>query len=200
MKLSAPIGQSQALSALLLWVGSIFIVLCSLSLQHIGGFQPCRLCYVQREVHYALVVLGALLVLAVWRKWPATLVRLFFLVVLAAILYGGGVGVYQAGAEWEFWLGPNDCTNSVDITANANNLLSQLQSTELISCTHAQLRILGLSFAGWNAVLSSVLAAIALAGAFLHKDSFKPMLYRIPLVEKLAGPILSWMIAKIHTA
>lgn len=198
MNLSSPIGQSQALSAALLWVGSIFIVLCSLSLQHLFGYEPCKLCYVQREVHYALVLLGGLLVLSVWRDWPALVVRLCFLLILAAILYGAGVGVYQAGAEWQFWMGPNDCTNSVTITNDASNLLSQLQTTELISCTVPHIRILGLSFAGWNVVLSCCLALIALAGAFMQKDSFLVLLYRIPFVEKLVGSILEKAANVLH--
>ncbi len=191
MKLSAPIGQTQAATSLLLFIGAIFVVLCSLSLQHIGGYTPCKLCYVQREVHYALIPLSGLLVLATWRNWPATLVRVFFLLLAAVILYGAGVGVYQAGAEWEFWLGPNDCTNSVNITQSAGNLLSQLQSTKLVSCTVPQLRILGLSFAGWNAVLSSALTIIALAGAFLAAGSLADLISKIPVLSTLAAKINS---------
>lgn len=191
MKLSAPIGQAQAATSLLLLVGATFVVLCSLSLQHIGGYTPCVLCYVQREVHYALIPLSALLVFGTARNWPAMLIRILFLLITAVILYGAGVGFYQAGAEWEFWLGPNDCTSSVDITKSAGNLLSQLQSTKLISCTVPQLRILGLSFAGWNVLLSTGLAIIALVGAFGPAGSLSQLISKIPFLGTLADKINS---------
>ena len=37
------------------------------------------------------------------------------------------------------------------------------------SCDTAALRVLGLSFAGWNAVASVILAVIALRGAFARR-------------------------------
>ena len=189
MKLTAPIGNSQTLSAFLLLLGAIGVACASLSFQHIGGFQPCKLCYIQREIHYSMIPFTAITLFAIWRGWSALIIRLLFLIMLAILLYGAGVGVYQAGAEWDFWLGPNDCTEAVDIAKDAGNLLSQLQSTKLVSCTEAQLRILGLSFAGWNVVLSSVLILIALGGALLGRDALAPLFDRLPVLTNLVTKI-----------
>ena len=82
------------------------------------------------------------------------------------MLIGGGMGVYHAGAEWKFWAGPSTCATTVDaVTKNASDLLEGLNTQHGPSCTDASLRVLGLSFAGWNVVASAVLAAIAVFGA-----------------------------------
>ena len=189
MTLTAPLSDTQRLTGLLLLLGSAFISLCSLGFEHIGGYQPCQLCYIQRHVHYAMVPLAFMLVAAIRLAAPAWITRVFFLALAGMLLYGAGVGFYQAGAEWEFWLGPNDCSNTVEITKNATNLLSQLQSTELISCSVAQLRILGLSFGGWNVVLSTCLAIIALIGAFQTSQAAQVVFRLVPFVKAWIGAI-----------
>ena len=182
MNLTAPIGKPQALAATLLVLGALFISASSLGFEHIGGYQPCHLCYIQRHVHYALIPLTLVTWLTVWRKLPPVIVRLAFIILAGVLAYGAAVGVYQAGAEWEFWLGPNDCANTVPVTKDASNLLAQLKTTKLISCDVAQLRILGLSFGGWNAVLSSIEVIIALCGAFLSKDALALLFSRLPFL------------------
>ena len=186
--LSAPIGNTQALAGSLLLLGSVFISACSLGFEHIGGYEPCRLCYIQRHIHYGMVPLNLLLVAGIWRSLPALAIRLAFLALAALLGYGAAVGVYQAGAEWDFWLGPN-CVPSKQITSDASNLLSQLQTTKLVSCTVAKLRILGLSFGGWNVVLSSGLIGIALIGALLTKDALAPLFARLPFLGHWAGAL-----------
>lgn len=183
MRLSTPLSDTQRLSALLLFLGSAFISLCSLGFEHIGGFQPCQLCYLQRHTHYAMVPLAAILVMLIRVHTPATLVRLLFLALVGLLSYGTAVGIYQAGAEWEWWLGPSDCANTVEITTNAANLLAQLQKTELINCSVAQLRILGLSFGGWNVVLSSILIVIGLVGALGKDGSFGFVFRLLPFLK-----------------
>ena len=190
MKLSAPLGKTQALAATLLLLGTLFISACSLGFEHIGGYQPCKLCYMQRHVHYAMIPFSAITLALIWMRSPAFIIRLLLLAGAAILAYGAAVGVYQAGAEWEFWMGPADCANTVAITNDVSNLLGQLQSTKLINCSVAQLRILGLSFGGWNVVLSAVLIGIALIGSFA-KGSFLSSLYgRIPFVDRWTSALL----------
>ena len=51
------------------------------------------------------------------------------------------------------------------VSGNVGDLLGDLDSKHGPSCTDAALRVLGLSFAGWNVIASLILAAIALRGA-----------------------------------
>jgi disulfide bond formation protein DsbB len=92
------------------------------------------------------------------------------LLVAVIFAYGSGLGIYQAGAEWGFWPGPNDCGGGDTSLSDATNMLSALKSTRVVSCTEASWRMFGLSFAGWNAVASAGLAALGLlAGLLLLK-------------------------------
>jgi disulfide bond formation protein DsbB len=48
------------------------------------------------------------------------------------------------------------------VTQNAGDLLDDLNTQHGPSCTDATLRVLGLSFAGWNVICSLVLAVIGI--------------------------------------
>jgi len=133
--------------------------------QLIGGFAPCKLCLEQRVPYYvALPVLAAGL-LAHRLGAARAVLRAALLVAAAAFAYGLALAIYHAGAEWAFWPGPADCGGGVATTSDAGSLLAQMQATRLVSCTEASWRMLGLSFAGWNAVASAALLALTLAGA-----------------------------------
>ena len=45
------------------------------------------------------------------------------------------------------------------------DFLKQLETTKVVRCDAVAIRILGLSLAGWNAVMSTAMAALALLGA-----------------------------------
>jgi disulfide bond formation protein DsbB len=87
-------------------------------------------------------------------------------VALALIFAASAVfGAYHAGVEWGFWPGPNECTGLLDRAASTDDFLKQLQSVKIARCDAPALRILGLSLADWNALISAGLAALAVAGA-----------------------------------
>jgi disulfide bond formation protein DsbB len=81
-----------------------------------------------------------------------------------AFLANAGVGVYQAGAEWKFWDPPATCASPAELpTFDLKTMnLDRVPAT----CGVASWRFLGLSFAGWNAVVSAGLAAGAGLAAF----------------------------------
>ena len=70
-------------------------------------------------------------------------------------------GAYHAGVEWGFWKGPTDCTGPLVDFGKAGNLLDQLDKVKVIRCDEVQWRFLGLSLAGYNALISLLMAAIA---------------------------------------
>lgn len=170
--LRRPTGFRQGLSAALAGLGMAATVGGALLFQHVGGYIPCALCLEQRTPHYiGIPVALAAFVLARLRASPV-LVRSALLVVGLLMLWSTGLGIYHAGVEWSFWPGPADCgaVGGVDLSGD---LLQSLDALRPPSCTEAALRILGLSLAGWNAILSALLAAIALRGAFARGDRFE---------------------------
>ena len=132
-------------------VGSVLVM------QYGYGYAPCKLCLTERLPYYAAVPLGLIALFA-----PVRLGRLALGLAALGLLYGAGVGVYHAGAEWGFWPGPTDCGGGTG--ANPSQIgafLNALQATKVVDCSVAALRVLGVSLAGWNALASFALASLA---------------------------------------
>jgi disulfide bond formation protein DsbB len=85
---------------------------------------------------------------------------------ILALIFGVSAifGAYHAGVEWGFWPGPTECTGALQRAASVSDFLKQLESVKVVRCDSAALRILGLSLAGWNALISAGLAALAMIG------------------------------------
>ncbi len=138
--------------------------------QLIGGYVPCKLCLEQRLPYYVGLPLLAVAIVLIIRDRQLALTRTLLLIAGLAFLIGLGLGVYHAGVEWHYWLGPSDCGGGVATTGNAGDLLSQIGHTKVVSCTDAAWRFAGLSFAGWNAVVSALVALLALTAALGRAD------------------------------
>ncbi len=127
------------------------------------GIAPCELCLKERWPYYAGMVLGAVTVAVAWRGRGLALQLCF--AVLALLFLGSAVfGAYHAGVEWGWWAGPTDCTGPLDKAGSVGDFLKQLQTVHVVRCDAVAIRILGLSLAGWNAVISLAVAALAVFG------------------------------------
>ena len=137
--------------------------------QLIGGYVPCALCLQERIPYYVGLPLALVAAVASRMGGPAWLVRGALILSAIAFAWGAALGVYHAGAEWKWWAGPSDCgVGGGGTTVNTTDLLDQIKGIRIVSCTDASFRFpnaaWGLSFAGWNAVISAVLALAALFG------------------------------------
>ena len=153
--------------AALTFLAGLAVILTAWGFQIIGGYVPCKLCLEQRVPYYIGLPLTLVAIALMWRRILYLPSGLIMGLVAIAFAYGAVLGSYQAGAEWGFWAGPNDCGGGSLGPADASGMLSALKSTRVVSCTEASWRMLGLSFAGWNAVASAGLAVLAAASAFL---------------------------------
>ena len=86
------------------------------------------------------------------------------LVLALAALGNAGLGAYHAGVEWGFWKGPTDCTGPVGNLGSAGSLLERLDTVKVVRCDEVQWRFLGLSLAGYNVLISLLMAAIGIWG------------------------------------
>ena len=77
-----------------------------------------------------------------------------------AILVSGGIGAFHAGIEYKWWEGFTTC--SAPPSAGGGSALDALLNAPLIRCDEVQWRFLGISMAGWNAILSLGGAALIL--------------------------------------
>lgn len=133
--------------------------------QIVGGYVPCALCLQQRIPYYIALPLLFVAALLLIRDIQIPLARALLLVAGIAFVIGFGLGIYHAGVEWKFWLGPADCGGGGATATDAGDLLAAIKHTKVVSCADAAWRLFGLSLAGWNAVLSALLALLTLPAA-----------------------------------
>lgn len=161
-----PAGRANAslvwLAIALLGV-SAATILGALGFEHIGKYQPCALCLMQRTPYYVGVPLAAAALVAVWLGAPRMIAVVLFAAFALLMLYGGGLAVYHSGVEWKIFEGPASCAPSVGVTSAAD-VLAQLDEHPP-SCTDAPWRMLGLSFAGWNVLASVLLLLLSVAAS-----------------------------------
>jgi len=132
------------------------------------GLKPCPLCLEQRYAYYFAIPL-AVMVLLGDQVGASRKVLLAALVAIAlGMFWNAGLGVYHAGVEWKWWAGPQECSGALEDLGSAGGLLNKLQSITVVRCDDAAWRFLGLSLAGYNALISLALAAVAAWAAMLE--------------------------------
>ena len=126
------------------------------------GYYPCQMCYWQRHVHKAVVVVAVLTLVMVKAGLPLN--RAFTLLLAFLLLGSAGLAFYHSGVEFKLWEGPQGCAvtdvelpqfNSEDPFAALN------QSFKPPSCSEAIWFFLGISMATWNGILSLLGAIVA---------------------------------------
>lgn len=137
-----------------------------------AGYSPCALCLKQRDVYWLAIALAAA-GLIVPRFWANPLLHRTFCVLLGvAFLAGLGVAAYHAGVEWK--LIPAPACEQVHGTIEdwfkpARSSLEEFlsKSQKIVRCDEAAWRdpVIGLSMAGWNAVISLALAGLSFFAA-----------------------------------
>ena len=131
----------------------------ALAFEHAWGYRPCKLCLLQRWPYYVALPLALATVLASGRR---ALSQVGLSLLALTFLVSAGLGTYHAGVEWGWWLGPSDCSGAAAAPApGVGDFLRSLETVRVVSCTEAAWRLFGLSMAGWNALISLGLAALA---------------------------------------
>jgi len=118
--------------------------------QYFGGLYPCEMCWWQRYAHFAALVFAVpAFLFPAQSRASRTLVLLGAL----AIAVSGGIGVYHAGVEAKIFEGFTQCT-ALSKSSSTADLLKQITHAPLVRCDEVQFRFLGISMAGWNAIIS----------------------------------------------
>ena len=149
---SHPIDKIAAGLALIL---GLVTILGALGSQFIGGLQPCELCLEQRLPYYwGLPPLALILIL--WNRLPLAVWYVAMAIVAALFAWGAYLGGFHSGVEWGFWPGPTACAGVGD--SLSMDMLDNLQP--VIGCDVVQFRFLGLSLAGYNALISAAIVGL----------------------------------------
>ena len=158
-------GQPMAAAAVAVAVIGLATIAGFFFFQYALGYPPCPLCLEQRIAYYICVPLAAMVLLGLSVGSSRKVLMLALLAIAAAMLWNAGLGVYHSGVEWRWWPGPQDCSGPLTDLGSGGGLLKQLQNIRIVRCDEAAWRLLGLSLAGYNALISLALAGIAAWGA-----------------------------------
>jgi disulfide bond formation protein DsbB len=146
-------------ATLLAFILGLVAILGAWGSQLFGGLVPCELCLEQRLAYYwGLPVIAAILVL--WNRLPLTVWYVAMAAAAAIFAWGAYMGIYHAGVEWGFWPGPTACTGLGDPNLSFEDLGNEIEA--VIPCDKVQFRFLGISLAGYNALVSLAIVALLL--------------------------------------
>lgn len=121
----------------------------ALGSQFIGGLYPCEMCHWQRWPHYAAVVIAG----ASFLVQRSDMQRLLILLAGVAIGTSGAIGVFHAGVEYGWWQGITACS-APPAAASVEELLSRITQAPIVRCDTAPWTLMGISLAGYNALVS----------------------------------------------
>jgi disulfide bond formation protein DsbB len=125
---------------------------------------PCEMCWWQRYAHFAALPFALAAVLAGPRLGDGG--RALVWLAALAIFVSGAIGFYHAGVELKLLPGFTQCTAA--LSGSANDMLNEVFARPLVRCDDVQWSWLGISMAGWNAIVS-ILGALSILWLSLRK-------------------------------
>ena len=149
--------------ALAIALMGIATIAAALWFEHVVELQPCLLCLYQRWPYYAAIPLALAITLLAREPGPA---RAGLALIGLIFLAGTGLALYHVGVEMGVFLGPTGCGGEAAARAtDMDDFRRQLETVRVIDCSQPAWIFLGISMAGWNAVISFTIALIAFASA-----------------------------------
>ncbi|MFO1162497.1 MAG: disulfide bond formation protein B [Reyranellaceae bacterium] len=130
--------------------------------QYVMGLAPCEMCLWQRWPHMGVIAAGLLALLCY--KTPR-LAGMLLLVAILGLVTTAAIGLFHAGVELRWWQGPQACSGTVPTGLSPEELRKYLFSAKMVRCDAVAWSMLGISMAGWNAILSALLAIGLASGA-----------------------------------
>lgn len=128
--------------------------------QRFLGLQPCPLCLDQRNWHWA--VLGVSVAAFLVTRWKPTLLRPALILIGLVLLGSAGMGAYHVAVEQGWVIAQCDVRNAAgqSLVFDVN---AELQTPQ---CDVVAWSLFGVSMAGYNALISLLLALASFAVAF----------------------------------
>jgi disulfide bond formation protein DsbB len=126
--------------------------------EHFAALSPCDMCWWQRYAHMA--GLGFAILAFASSRLPDR-GRSFVWLSALGIIASGLIGAYHAGVEADVFEGFTQCTSAA-AGASGDDLLAAILKAPLTRCDEVQWSFLGISMAGWNAILSLTAALLVL--------------------------------------
>ena len=142
---------------------SILSLITAIYIEHIIEIKPCKLCIYQRFPYLVAIFISFL-----GYYFPNNIlwVKLLTLIFVISFVISG----YHVGIENEFFKEFSGCTNKNINLLDKSEILNSLQN-EFISCKNVSFKILGMSLATINMIISSLFVIIYLK--IIHNEKNK---------------------------
>jgi|TARA_B110000003_G_scaffold234628_1_gene238433 disulfide bond formation protein DsbB len=135
---------------------SVFALFAAYFIQYVLGHQPCNLCLFER-VPYILTII-IIIISFIFNKYEKIYLALLSIIFISATL----ISFYHFGIEQGFIKESLVCNlDSLNDNLTAEDILNQLKE-KTISCKDVTFKILGLSLATINTIISFLLSVIML--------------------------------------
>ena len=150
--------SKQSNNVLLIFILAIIVltIISALIIQYWLGHEPCKLCFYERIPYFLSILL--LIKILLFKKYEKITLFILFLVFIASAV----LAFYHFGIEQGFFSESFACkAGDLSGTLSKEQLLEQLNKN-IISCKDVSFRVLGLSLATINTILSIILSVIFL--------------------------------------
>tara|TARA_B100000795_G_C22608117_1_gene363991 strand:- start:33 stop:518 length:486 start_codon:yes stop_codon:yes gene_type:complete len=147
------------------------LIFCILALfiayfiEYVLGHQPCNLCLIERVPYFATTILAS--IFFILRKYE----KIILIVIGFFFIFGTIISFYHLGIEQDFFKESLVCDlNNGSKVLSTQDLLRQLE-TKTVSCKEITFKILGLSLATFNTIISLIISAIMLRTGFNYEKN-----------------------------
>ena len=148
---------------LIIFLISLISILSALYIEYILQYEPCKLCIYQRIPYIfgiAICFIGFY-----YSTSDKILILIIIVFILSAIISG-----YHFGIENSFFDELSSCTNNSLDLSDKKKLLESLNKNMPISCKDATFKVLGLSLAAINTLLSILIVIISVRTLTYEKN------------------------------
>jgi disulfide bond formation protein DsbB len=139
--------------ATIVLTGGLALLGGALAFEHFGGLAPCEMCIWQRQAIAAALILATLSLLLKLRAVAA--------LAAVAMLANAAIAGFHAGVEQRWWEGITRCA-ATPTGGSTADIIAAVLATPLVRCDAIPWSMLGISMAGWNFIMASVIGGLAL--------------------------------------
>ena len=133
---------------------NIFVILSALFIEYILKVKPCALCIYERYPYYLILLFTILFFFKT--NWKNQLMILIIITSIVSFFLAG----YHVGIEYGLINELSSCKTEVSKNISKDILLKELQSKLAPSCKEVAFKLLGLSLASINMIMSLILTIL----------------------------------------
>lgn len=149
-------------------LSSIAALGSAFAFQYLGGLAPCVLCIYQRYPYGVTIALSLTALALARRPEGAGMARVVIYLCAAVFAVGAAIAVFHVGVEQHWWQGTPECG------ATGGGTLEQLEESlrhgPVVRCDRPAWSLAGISMAGYNAIVSLLLAAFCIFAPRLRQQ------------------------------